>query len=60
MGGWYLLVYSYSFNQLKIKILLIYLPTFQRVRPTDSADSADSTDSADSDLNPHLDSLGYF
>ena len=22
MGGWYLLVYSYSFNQLKIKILL--------------------------------------
>ena len=25
MGGWYLLVYSYSFNQLKIKILLTYL-----------------------------------
>ena len=24
MGGWYLLVYSYSFNQLKIKILLTY------------------------------------
>ena len=22
MGGWYLLVYNYSFNQLKIKILL--------------------------------------
>ena len=25
MGGWYLLVYSYLFNQLKIKILLAYL-----------------------------------
>ena len=25
MGGWYLLVYSYSFNQLKIKTLLTYL-----------------------------------
>ena len=25
MGGWYLLVYSYSFNQLKIKILLTLL-----------------------------------
>ena len=24
MGGWYLLAYSYSFNQLKIKILLTY------------------------------------
>ena len=24
MGGWYLLVYSYSFNQLKIKILLTF------------------------------------
>ena len=22
MGGWYLLVYNYSFNQLEIKILL--------------------------------------
>ena len=28
MGGWYLLVYSYSFNQLKIKILLTYLLTY--------------------------------
>ena len=27
MGGWYLLVYSYSFNQLKIKIFLTYLLT---------------------------------
>ena len=25
MGGWYLLVYSYLFNQVKIKILLAYL-----------------------------------
>ena len=25
MGGWYLLVYSYCFNQLKIKILLTCL-----------------------------------
>ena len=24
MGGWYLLVYSYTFKQLKIKILLTY------------------------------------
>ena len=28
MGGWYLLVYSYSFNQLKIKVLLTYLHFF--------------------------------
>ena len=28
MGGWYLLVHSYSFNQLKIKILLTYLLIF--------------------------------
>ena len=28
MGGWYLLVYSYSFSQLKIKILLTYLLLF--------------------------------
>ena len=28
MGGWYLLVYSYSFNQLKTKILLTYLLTY--------------------------------
>ena len=28
MGGWYLLVYSYCFNQLKIKILLTYLHTY--------------------------------
>ena len=27
MGGWYSLVYSYSFNQLRIKILLTYLLT---------------------------------
>ena len=28
MGGWYLLVFSCSFNQLKIKFLLIYLVTY--------------------------------
>ena len=27
MGGWSLLVYSYSFNQLKIKILITLLTT---------------------------------
>ena len=36
MGGWYLLVYSYSSNQLKIKTLrtylLTYLPTYLLTR----------------------------
>ena len=35
MGGWYLLVCSYSFNQLKIKILLTYyLLTYIALWPT--------------------------
>ena len=39
MGGWYLLVYTYCFSQLKIKILFTYLLTFHlKLRPAKFVD----------------------
>ena len=59
MGGWYLLVYSYSFNQLKIKILLTHLLLFD-IGPVFASFSTTIFDSKKVAINVFFLFLFYF